>query len=130
MASLSRRIVETGGDQLSPEAVLHLAVLACEPVEPGFKRMRDLNLMNPEDSPRISDEWRRAYLNRPIERLPKDVMILFDRHAKLAKEKNQVQAEVIDTKRRLRFANVMIWILTLTAIGEGCAIGWLFKFVF
>lgn len=89
--------------------------------------MQDLKLIDPS-SPRIPDDWRRKYLARPVE--PRDVTELFDRQHSLSREKDLIQAEMIGVKRRLRFATVMIWILTLALIGEGCAIGWLLKFVF
>lgn len=88
--------------------------------------MRDQNLIDPS-SPRIPDEWRRSYLNRPIERLPKDVMILFDRHVKLEREKDLVHADLIEAQRRLGAADIKIWVLMLLIGGEGAVIGWLVR---
>lgn len=90
--------------------------------------MRDPKLIDP-NAPRIPDEWRRQYLRRPLEDLPKDVTVLFDRHEKLSREKDLVQADLIEAQRRLGIADVKIWILMLALGTEGAVIGWLVKFV-
>jgi hypothetical protein len=115
-----RSIHESSDGHLSPQAILLVAFLVCE-------QMGSPN--NPTDlsPPRIPDAWRRAYLNRPIERLPKDVMVLFDRHEKLAREKDLVHAELIQAQRSLDKADIKIWILTVAFSAEGCIIGWLVK---
>jgi hypothetical protein len=88
--------------------------------------MRDLKLIDPA-APRLPDEWRREYLQRPIELLPKDVTVLFDRHEKLSREKDQINASLIEARSTLRIADLKIWILMLVVGGEGAVIGWLVK---
>lgn len=88
--------------------------------------MRDPNLID-ESSGRIPEEWRRQYLQRPIEKLPGDVVKLFDENFQLRKENNQFRADLLNAQGVLRTADLKLWILMLVVTGEGCVIGWLVK---
>lgn len=88
--------------------------------------VRDAKLIDPQE-PRIPDDWRRAYLNRPIERLPLDVTRAYDRIVKLEREKNLVQADLLQAQRSLDRADLKIWVLMLAVGAEGAVIGWLVK---
>ncbi len=88
--------------------------------------MRDPQLIDPAE-PRIPDEWRRAYLNRPIERLPRDVTLAFDRLWTIEREKDEMRGELLAAKDQLHWADLKIWILMLVVGGEGAIIGWLVK---
>lgn len=74
--------------------------------------MRDPLLIDPQGQ-RIPDEWRRNFLLRPIERLPGDVLIAFDRIHTLQKEKDQLQSQLLETQGSLKQANLKIWIMSL-----------------
>lgn len=62
---------------------------------------------------RIPEEWRRNYRHRSIDRLPDDLIVAFDRIHTLQKEKDEIQKELIETKRKLDRANLKIWIMSL-----------------
>jgi hypothetical protein len=86
--------------------------------------MQDPKLIDPNE-PRIPDKWRRLYLQRPLDKLPADVTVLFDRQEKLSREKDLVQADLMEAQRRLSSADLKIWVLMLVVSGEGAVIGWL-----
>jgi len=71
---------------------------------------------------RIPDEWRRKYMQRPLEKLPADVVKLFDEqyvlNQRLRVERDRVQAAMLDCKSKLRFARGWIWVLTLAMGGS------------
>ena len=71
---------------------------------------------------RIPDEWRRKYHQRPLEKLPGDVVKLFDEQYALSNrqrtERDAVNKKLLDSESRLRFARGWIWVLTLTIIGS------------
>jgi hypothetical protein len=66
----------------------------------------------PEEEAAIARE---EFLARPLTHIPKDVVVLFDRNARL--------------QRQLNLATWKIWTLMLVVGGEGAVIRWLFKFV-
>jgi hypothetical protein len=88
--------------------------------------VRDPKLIDPNE-PRIPDSWRRLYLHRPLEKLPEDVTVLFDRQEKLSREKDLVQADLLQAQRGLDRADLRIWVLMGLMGLEACIIGWLVK---
>ena len=90
--------------------------------------MRDRELMEPSE-PIRPEEWRQNYSRRPIERLPGDVLVAFDKIHNLNREKDQLRADLESAKRKLSSANLKVWVLTLLVGGEGVALTVLFKFV-
>lgn len=62
---------------------------------------------------RIPEEWRRNYRKRSVDRLPDDLIVAFDRIYTLQGEKDKIQAELLETKEKLRRANQRIWIMSL-----------------
>lgn len=94
--------------------------------------MRDPLLID-EGEKRIPDEWRRRYLKRSIAELPADVVKVFDRVWAVEREKDKVAGELIETQRKLRQANLKIWVMSLIVsplIGEGvkALLHWAFSF--
>jgi hypothetical protein len=82
-----------------------------------------------QQRPRIPIEWRRAYLMRPLEKLPQDVTYAFDQLHQQRRETNTMNRALIETKRKLGIADVKVWVLMLVVTGEGVVIGWLAKIV-
>ena len=80
--------------------------------------MKDASLID-DSLPRIPDEWRRRYLARSVESLPKDVTAAFDRIYKLEREKDQFRAEVAKIASR---AEIWLFVLTLLSLGELAAL--------
>ena len=76
--------------------------------------MKDASLIDDALS-RIPDEWRRKYLARSVESLPKDVTAAFDRIYKLEREKDQFRAEVAKAMSR---GEIWLFVLTLLSLGE------------
>jgi len=83
--------------------------------------MRDPLLIVSDEQPvpeqRIPDEWRAKYLDRDISKLPTDVLHAFDDIHELRKQrrrdKDLIIAELIATRRRLKWAKRQIWIMSL-----------------
>jgi hypothetical protein len=71
---------------------------------------------------RIPDEWRRKYMQRPLEKLPGDVVKLFDEqfalNIRLRKERDEMNRKLLNAQSRLRFARGWIWVLTLAMAGS------------
>ena len=82
--------------------------------------MQDPNLIE-TPAVRIPDEWRRKYMQRPLEKLPGDVVKLFDEqfalNIRLRKDRDEINRKLLDAQRKLR----RIWVLTLAVIGS-CAL--------
>lgn len=79
--------------------------------------MRDQDLIDLA-CPRIPDEWRRKYLARSVESLPKDVTAAFDRLYKLEREKDQLRADNQSLRRSVRiffWSAISLQILQLAA---------------
>lgn len=97
--------------------------MAEEPKESEFRRLerkaneifdrhlvQDPLLITNSDRP---DTWRRAYLQRSVDKLPADVTIAFDKISKLQAEKDRLTAELAETKEKLKWANRKIWLMGL-----------------
>jgi hypothetical protein len=83
--------------------------------------MLDPKLIDPS-KPRIPDEWRRIYMQRPIEKLPADVVYLFDEQHKLKtnlqKDKTQIDKSLLDAQSKLRWARGLISLLLVAMAGS------------
>lgn len=90
--------------------------------------MRDPNLIDLQQE-RIPQDWRRNYLERPIARLPKDMITAFDMMWKLQREKDDINARLLKAQRRLERAGWKMWTLGIIVTGEGVVIGWAVKFL-
>ena len=82
-----------------------------------FKKFEDL----------APDDWRRNYLQRPIDKLPADITRAFDMMWKLQREKDSINGKLLEAERRLDVAGWKLWTLGLIVTGEGLVIGWLVK---
>ena len=86
-----------------------------------MSHMRDPLLIDANDQPlpdqRIPDHWRAKYLDRDVKKLPNDVIHAFDYIHELRKQrrkdKDVIIAELLSTRKRLRRANLKIWIMSL-----------------
>jgi len=76
--------------------------------------------------PRIPDEWRREYRQRPPEKLANDVTLAFDRLWKMEREKDQLRA---DLTAIVRYKNLKIWILGSLAASQTAIIAWLVNLI-
>ena len=78
---------------------------------------------------RIPEEWRRKYMKRPLESLPADVTLAFDRVWQVEREKDQLRS---DMQEKLRRANLKIWVMGLIIspiVSEGIKrlVEWIFR---
>lgn len=92
--------------------------------------MRDPDLIDnqgqPLESPqRIPDQWRAKYLQRPVDRLPADVVKCFDRLWQVEREKDRIAANLAETGKSLKWERRIRAALIVVVSGEAVVIGWL-----
>lgn len=71
------------------------------------------NLGNPIPLAERTEELRDFYRNRAIDKLPSDVTKAFDRLWQVEREKDRLAAQLVNTQKKLRHANLKIWLLSL-----------------
>lgn len=90
--------------------------------------MRDrLLIVANEPEPERRPEWRAKYFQRPVEKLPADVVHLSDKITALQKEKNLLAREALNSRATMGWQRIWIRILTAAVIAQFTALGWLFK---
>ena len=67
------------------------------------------------------------YSTRSPDELIRDVNVLHDFTRNLVREKTEMEIKLEQTRNRLKFANLKIWILTFVVGAEGAILGCLFK---
>jgi hypothetical protein len=82
-----------------------------------------------QQQPRIPQEWRRQYHKRPLDKLPGDITIAFDRIEQQRRDADKLRAALLATQGKLGSANTKVWVLMLIVLGEGAVISWLVKMV-
>jgi hypothetical protein len=60
-----------------------------------------------------TEELRDFYRQRSIAQLPSDVTKAFDRLWQVEREKDRLAAQLVGTQKKLRHANLKIWLLSL-----------------
>ena len=96
--------------------------------------MRDLDLIDNQGQPiepaqRIPDTWRAKYLQRPVDRLPADVMKCFDRLWQVEREKDRIAANLAAAGKSLKWERRIRTVLIAVVTGEAVVIGWLVNVV-
>lgn len=74
--------------------------------------MPDPNYIGQNSEPRLPEEWKAKYLARPLDKLPRDVNVAFDRIGAISREKDQIQNQLLQAQKDLRRANnrvKLIW---------------------
>ena len=68
-----------------------------------------------EDFERFGDldpEWRKAYLKRPLERLPQDLTAACDEIRRQRKEMNSLRGQLVESKKENRYISAKYGVVT------------------